>query len=146
MGEPVHRLVQPPGDRRVPGRRQAYGPANADPEPVEEREGRRRRGGAGDDDGGRAHDGGAGAADGQGPRCVLHVWKYSGEGDFVDMPNGPEESNFKAKIRGNAYPGVERNDLVWAHMGPRQAPPPLPDIEANMVPAGEYQVQKVLRE
>ena len=82
----------------------------------------------------------------EGLRCVYHGWKYSCEGHCVDMPNEPEESNFKSKIRANAYPCVERNDIVWTYMGPRQTPPPLPDIEPNMLPAGEYQIQKVLRE
>src|SRR5438552_997354 len=82
----------------------------------------------------------------EGLRCVFHGWKYSCEGHCVDMPNEPEESNFKSKIRANAYPCIERNDIVWTYMGPRQTPPPLPDIEPNMLPAGEYQIQKVLRE
>jgi phthalate 4,5-dioxygenase len=82
----------------------------------------------------------------EGLRCVYHGWKYSCEGHCVDMPNEPEESNFKSKIHATAYPCVERNDIIWTYMGPRQTPPPLPDIEPNMLPQGEYQVQKVLRE
>src|SRR5256712_10182590 len=79
-------------------------------------------------------------------RCVYHGWKYSCEGPCVDMPSEPEESNFKSKIRATAYPCVERNDIIWTYMGPRQTAPPLPDIEPNMLPRGEYAVQKVLRE
>jgi phthalate 4,5-dioxygenase oxygenase subunit len=82
----------------------------------------------------------------EGLRCVYHGWKYSCEGHCVDMPNEPEESNFKSKIHATAYPCVERNDIIWTYMGPRQTPPPLPDIEPNMLPQGEYQIQKVLRE
>jgi len=82
----------------------------------------------------------------EGLRCVYHGWKYSCEGHCVDMPNEPEESNFKSKIHATAYPCVERNDIIWTYMGPRQTPPPLPDIEPNMLPRGEYQVQKVLRQ
>jgi len=82
----------------------------------------------------------------EGLRCVYHGWKYSCEGHCVDMPNEPEESNFKSKIHATAYPCVERNDIIWTYMGPRQTPPPLPDIEPNMLSQGEYQVQKVLRE
>jgi nitrite reductase/ring-hydroxylating ferredoxin subunit len=82
----------------------------------------------------------------EGLRCVYHGWKYSCEGHCVDMPNEPEESNFKSKIHATAYPCVERNDIIWTYMGPRQTLPPLPDIEPNMLPQGEYQVQKVLRE
>jgi phthalate 4,5-dioxygenase len=82
----------------------------------------------------------------EGLRCVYHGWKFDCEGACVDMPNEPAESNFKAKVRAIAYPCVERNDIVWTYMGPRRTPPPLPDIEPNMLPRSEYAVQKVLRE
>ena len=50
------------------------------------------------------------------------------------MPNEPAESDFKQKVRAVAYPCIERNGLIWAYMGPRQTPPPLPDMEGNMQP------------
>jgi phenylpropionate dioxygenase-like ring-hydroxylating dioxygenase large terminal subunit len=49
------------------------------------------------------------------------------------MPSEPAESNFKTKIKGAAYPCVERGGLIWTYMGPRETPPPLPDLEPNMV-------------
>src|SRR5207244_3257401 len=58
----------------------------------------------------------------------------------------PPEGNVKSSVRARAYPCVERNGIVWTYTGPRQTPPPLPDIEPNMLPRGEYVVQKVLRE
>jgi len=82
----------------------------------------------------------------EGLRCVYHGWKFDCEGACVDMPNEPAESNFKSKVRAVAYPCVERNDIIWTYMGPRRTPPPLPDIEPNMLPRGEFAVQKVLRE
>jgi phthalate 4,5-dioxygenase oxygenase subunit len=69
----------------------------------------------------------------EGLRCVYHGWKFDTSGACVDMPSEPAESNFKTKVRARAYPCVERNGLVWAYMGSREAPPPLPDLEANMV-------------
>jgi phenylpropionate dioxygenase-like ring-hydroxylating dioxygenase large terminal subunit len=87
-----------------------------------------------------------GRNEGEGIRCVYHGWKFDCEGACVDMPNEPPESNFKSKVRARAYPCVERNDIVWAYMGPRETPPPLPDIEPNLLPRGEYAIQKVLRE
>src|SRR5438067_10745415 len=74
----------------------------------------------------------------EGLRCVYHGWKFDVSGQCVDMPSEPAESNFKEKIRTTAYPCVERGGVVWAYMGPRETPPPLPDIEANMLPDGEY--------
>src|SRR5262245_3646769 len=83
----------------------------------------------------------------EGLRCVYHGWKFDCAGACVDMPSEPAESNFKSKVRATAYPCVERNDVIWTYMGPRTSPPPpLPDIEPNMAPSGEYVIQKVLRE
>jgi phthalate 4,5-dioxygenase oxygenase subunit len=81
-----------------------------------------------------------------GLRCVYHGWKFDCTGACVDMPSEPEESTFKLRVRARAYPCVERNDIVWTYMGPRPTPPPLPDIEPNLLPRGEYAVQKVMRE
>src|SRR6478672_3318758 len=81
-----------------------------------------------------------------GLRCVYHGWKFDVDGTCVDMPNEPAESDFKHKIKAVAYPCVERNGIVWTYMGPRQAPPPLPDLEANNLPEGEYSVGAILRE
>ncbi|HEU0168261.1 MAG TPA: Rieske 2Fe-2S domain-containing protein [Chloroflexota bacterium] len=68
-----------------------------------------------------------------GLRCVYHGWKFDVKGQCIDMPNEPAESNFKNKVKATAYPCVERGGVVWTYMGPRQTPPPLPDIEGNMV-------------
>jgi phenylpropionate dioxygenase-like ring-hydroxylating dioxygenase large terminal subunit len=81
-----------------------------------------------------------------GLRCAYHGWKFDCEGNCVDMPNEPEESTFTSKVRARAYPCAERNDIIWAYMGPRSTPPALPDLEPNLLPRGEYVVQKVLRE
>jgi len=72
-----------------------------------------------------------------GLRCVYHGWKFDVTGACVDMPSEPAESNFKGKVRAHAYACIERGGIVWAYMGPRQVPPPLPDLEANMQPDGE---------
>src|SRR5256886_9498531 len=67
-----------------------------------------------------------------GLRCVYHGWKYDVTGRCLDMPNEPEESNFKDRIFLTAYPCIERGGLVWTYMGEKRPLPPLPDIEANM--------------
>ncbi|MDE3074184.1 MAG: Rieske 2Fe-2S domain-containing protein [Chloroflexota bacterium] len=76
-----------------------------------------------------------------GLRCVYHGWKFDVEGHCVDMPNEPAETSasaslkasFKHKIKAVAYPCRERGGVIWTYMGPRETPPPLPDIEGNMV-------------
>jgi phenylpropionate dioxygenase-like ring-hydroxylating dioxygenase large terminal subunit len=79
-----------------------------------------------------------------GLRCVYHGWKFDTAGACVDMPSEPAESNFKNKVRARAYPVEERNGVLWAYMGPREVPPPLPDLEANMVEGAA--VNTVLRD
>ena len=78
----------------------------------------------------------------EGLRCVYHGWKFDVSGNCVDMPSEPPESNFKTKVRVKAYPCIERGGVVWTYMGPREIPPPLPDLEPNMVPDdGSLRVQ-----
>jgi nitrite reductase/ring-hydroxylating ferredoxin subunit len=73
-----------------------------------------------------------------GLRCVYHGWKFSAEGRCLDMPNEPPESNFRDKVRQTAYPCLERGGVVWTYMGSSAGdPPPLPDLEWNMVPADQ---------
>jgi phthalate 4,5-dioxygenase oxygenase subunit len=80
-----------------------------------------------------------------GLRCVYHGWKFNVDGECIDMPNEPAESDFKSKVQAVAYPTQERGGIVWAYMGPRQTPPPLPDLEANMLADGQGVAQAVLR-
>jgi phenylpropionate dioxygenase-like ring-hydroxylating dioxygenase large terminal subunit len=64
-----------------------------------------------------------------GLRCVYHGWKFDVDGQCIDMPNEPAESDFMQKVRATAYPCIERAGVVWAYMGPQTPPPPLPGLE-----------------
>jgi phthalate 4,5-dioxygenase len=70
-----------------------------------------------------------------GLRCVYHGWKFDTAGRCVDMPNEPPESNFKDKVRAQAYPCRDVNGMIWVYMGPRDTPPALPAFEINTLPA-----------
>jgi nitrite reductase/ring-hydroxylating ferredoxin subunit len=74
----------------------------------------------------------------EGLRCIYHGWKFDTEGRCLDMPAEPPESDFKDKVRAVSYPTHERNGVVWAYMGPRSEPPPLPDLEPNMQEGETY--------
>ena len=69
-----------------------------------------------------------------GMRCVYHGWKFDTTGKCVDMPNEPEESNFKDKVRIKAYPTHEVNGLIWTYLGPRETPPDFPLWEVTTLP------------
>ncbi len=81
-----------------------------------------------------------------GIRCVYHGWKYDVEGNCVDMPSEPPESNFKDKIHLKAYPTVEMGDIIWAYLGPKELMPPPPKFEWTQVPQNCRVVAKVWEE
>ena len=81
-----------------------------------------------------------------GLRCVYHGWKYDWNGNCVDMPNEPADSPFKEKIHLNAYPTVERGDVVWAYMGPKEKMPPPPAFEWTTVSKEHRCVSKTWQE
>jgi nitrite reductase/ring-hydroxylating ferredoxin subunit len=70
-----------------------------------------------------------------GLRCVYHGWKFNVDGTCVDMPNEPAESDFKHKVRANAYLTHEAGGAIWAYMGDRDHPAPFPDFEVLSLPA-----------
>ncbi|HEV7662268.1 MAG TPA: Rieske 2Fe-2S domain-containing protein [Chloroflexota bacterium] len=80
-----------------------------------------------------------------GLRCVYHGWKFSVEGECVDMPNEPAESDFRTRVKAVRYPTNERNGIIWAYLGPRSVPPPLPDLEANMLGGDDLVVSIIHR-
>jgi phenylpropionate dioxygenase-like ring-hydroxylating dioxygenase large terminal subunit len=80
-----------------------------------------------------------------GLRCVYHGWKFDVTGACMDMPSEPAESNFKSKVRAKAYPTYEHGGVIWAYMGPREVPPPLPQIEAFLLADGPQQVSAIQR-
>ena len=55
------------------------------------------------------------------------------------MPSEPPGSDFKDKVRLNAYPVRELGDTVWVYMGPG-TPPELPQMEWATVPASHRRV------
>lgn len=80
-----------------------------------------------------------------GLRCVYHGWKFDVEGNCTDMPNEPAESNYKSKIKATAYPCTERGGIIWAYLGTRPVPPPIPGIEATLLPEGRYRASAYMR-
>src|SRR5215831_11837718 len=61
-----------------------------------------------------------------GLRCVYHGWKFDTQGNCINMPNEPAESDFKHKVKATAYPAQEYAGLIWIYMGPPEQQPPLP--------------------
>jgi phthalate 4,5-dioxygenase len=81
-----------------------------------------------------------------GIRCVYHGWKFDTAGNCVDMPNATPEQDYKHKVKAKAYRVAERNGVVWVYMGERAEAPPMPGIEASLLPQDELQIVFAQRE
>jgi phthalate 4,5-dioxygenase oxygenase subunit len=81
-----------------------------------------------------------------GIRCVYHGWKFDAVGNCIDMPNTPPHQDYKQKVKAKAYKVAERNGLVWVYMGERAEAPPLPGIEASLLPESDLQIVFAQRE
>ena len=78
-----------------------------------------------------------------GLRCVYHGWKFDVAGAVTDMPAEPARSRLKEHVRIKAYPCRERNGMIWTYMGPDAVdPPPLPNLEWNLVPQEQVHVRE----
>jgi len=75
-----------------------------------------------------------------GLRCVYHGWKFDVRGRCLEMPTEPPDSRFLSKVRLHQHRCVERGGVIWAYLGEAEEPPPLPDLEWNLVPAAQCHV------
>jgi len=76
-----------------------------------------------------------GRAERDGIRCIYHGWKFDVAGRCTEIPVEPANSPMCTRMTIKSYPVQERNGVLWAYMGPqRNALPPLPDVEWNLVP------------
>ncbi len=63
-----------------------------------------------------------GRVEGDNIRCPYHGWLYDAKGKCLAQPAEPEGSAFKDKVQLKAYPTQEASGLVFAYMGPGEAP------------------------
>ncbi len=77
-----------------------------------------------------------------GLRCVFHGWKFDVDGNCVDLPTAPCNSNYKDRIKIKTYPTREAGGFIWAYMGPAEKMPELPQMEFTLLPASHVFVSK----
>jgi phthalate 4,5-dioxygenase oxygenase subunit len=61
--------------------------------------------------------------------CIYHGWKYDVDGNVLDTPAEPADSDFKRKVRHTAYPCKEVAGIVFAYLGPADRQPVFPRYE-----------------
>jgi nitrite reductase/ring-hydroxylating ferredoxin subunit len=74
---------------------------------------------------GRLEDGGL--------RCAFHGWLFDVEGRCLDTPAEPEGSTLCQRIRTRSYPVQVRSGIVFAYLGPGEAPA-LPGFDCFVAP------------
>ncbi|MBU0557263.1 MAG: Rieske 2Fe-2S domain-containing protein [Alphaproteobacteria bacterium] len=72
-----------------------------------------------------------------GIRCVYHGWKFDRNGQCIEMPSEPPETDYKDKVKIRALPVVERYGVGWVYMGTRAEPPALPHFDWDEVEEGQ---------
>lgn len=78
-----------------------------------------------------------------GIRCAYHGWKFDVRGACVDIPTLPAAAARRLMPRAalRALETAEFGDVIWAYMGPGEAPP-LPRFEFGLVPPAHRFVSK----
>ena len=75
---------------------------------------------------GRLEDGGL--------RCAFHGWLFDVSGQCLETPAEPADSKLCANIRQKSYPVVEKSGILFAYLGPGEAPA-LPNFDCFIAPA-----------
>ncbi|MSP02512.1 MAG: hypothetical protein EXR07_15900 [Acetobacteraceae bacterium] len=83
-----------------------------------------------------------------GLRCACHGWKFVIDGVCLDTPTEQPDRRalFCSRMKAKAYPCHEVNHMVWIYMGPRQAPPPFPAFEINLLSSDHVAQPRIMME
>jgi phthalate 4,5-dioxygenase len=81
-----------------------------------------------------------------GLRCIYHGWKYDVDGNVLETPAEPGDSDFRKKLRHTAYPTHEAGGVIYAYLGPCDKIPLFPAYEWTQVPSNQTYVTKCLLE
>jgi phenylpropionate dioxygenase-like ring-hydroxylating dioxygenase large terminal subunit len=87
-----------------------------------------------------------GRNEGDGIACVYHGWKFATDGSCLRQPNLPPQQEFKDKVHAKSYQVREQAGVIWVYMGAREQAPPMPAIEATLLPEAEVNINFTQRE
>jgi phenylpropionate dioxygenase-like ring-hydroxylating dioxygenase large terminal subunit len=63
-------------------------------------------------------------------------------GQCVEVPSEPENSNFCSKVKLTSYPVVKIGDILWTYMGDPENQPDIPEFEFAQVPPEQTYTSK----
>lgn len=79
-----------------------------------------------------------------GIRCVYHGWKFARNGQCIEMPSEPPETDYKDRVKIRALQVVEKFGVVWVYMGDRAEAPPFPHFDWDAAEEGRALVASFL--
>jgi nitrite reductase/ring-hydroxylating ferredoxin subunit len=68
-----------------------------------------------------------------GLRCAFHGWLFDANGQCLETPAEPKDSQLCKGVRQRAYPVVEKSGILWAYLGEGE-PPAFPEIDCFVAP------------
>jgi phthalate 4,5-dioxygenase len=81
-----------------------------------------------------------------GLRCIYHGWRYDVDGNVLETPAEPGDSQLRRKVHHKAYPCHEAAGVVFAYLGPKDKVPLFPNYPWLIVPCDHVIVTKFFLE
>jgi phthalate 4,5-dioxygenase oxygenase subunit len=81
-----------------------------------------------------------------GLRCIYHGYKFAADGECLDTPTEPPDSNFRSRVRATSYAAHESGGVIWAYLGDQRDTPAFPHFSWLGLPDGHSRAFKVLEE
>lgn len=81
-----------------------------------------------------------------GMRCAYHGWKFDTNGQCIDMPSEPPETQFADKVHIPAAAVIEKYGVVWGYFGKQRPAPDFPKFDLDKVAEEDLEVTFLFRE
>jgi phthalate 4,5-dioxygenase oxygenase subunit len=76
-------------------------------------------------------------------QCLYHGWRIAADGEILETPCEPEDSDFRDRIRHLAFPAREFGGIVWVYMGPPGTVPEEPRFAWTELPPDNVSLIKM---
>jgi len=75
--------------------------------------------------------------------CLYHGWRLDVQGNVLDTPAEPEDSDFRNRVKATAYATRELGGLIWVYMGLPGSEPQFPTFAWTALPDSHVSIIKV---
>ena len=75
-----------------------------------------------------------------GLRCLYHGWTFDADGKATDVPNEPERSVVRDKVKLGSYPVREQSGAIWGYFGDDVENAVFPEFEFTQLPLSQVRI------